>query len=417
MARRRGKAGPYLEAYRRMGLLRVLGIALPGLVGAALAFALAASGVTRTRAPQTALRFMPGEAIALGARAEELELAHPRKPPREVQTLALASLRQQLLNPRALRVLGYYATAKGDEALARRYIRLAEAQTRRDGLTQFWLIEDSVQRGDLKKALTHYDIALRTQPATHVTLFPILLAALDDPAIRAALSPYIRTDATWAPIFITYAIANSNNLTALVDMILESGGLRNAEAAHRTDIDLLARLVRERKFADARRLYLHMPGATATRLTSTGFDAADRGGNFGAIGWQIRTDPDAGGGFAPGNDKRLTLSLFANPSTTQIVASKLLYLDPGSYTFATRLSRFESEGGFIRWELRCATAVGSEPFWKLDSSGTAVAARLAVSKGCAVQTLEIALSGGAGDSGTEAVIADIALRPLQLSKR
>lgn len=410
-SRRRGSPVRQLSV-RHLPIGRIVGFGALGMVGAGLALALAISGVTRASNPATALRFMPNEALALAFRADELLLANPTKPPRETRTLALAALRQQSLNSKALRVLGYYATAQRDEKLGGALIRAAAGQSRRDAFTQFWLIEDSVQRGNVAEALEHYDIALRTRPGTYTTLFPILLGALDDPQIRRALSPYIHNDRVWAPLFLVHATANSNNLPALVDLILESGGLGDLEAAHRQNVELLQRLVTDKAFGDARRLYLHMPGASAIRLADAQFALSDRQARFGPLGWQVIAGPDSGATFTEAADKHTTLSLFANAATTATVATKLLYLRPGDYDFAARLSKLEKgEAAFIRWQLRCPANGGERPVWALDNVAQAAQATLTVPADCPVQFLEILAVGGSGQNGMDATIDEVSLRP------
>ncbi|MEP9357631.1 hypothetical protein [Sphingomonas sp. KR3-1] len=396
----------------RIGIARLVGASAAGLIGAWLALALAVSGVARTQDPASALKFMPNESLALAGRAEQLLLAAPEDPPKEAQTLALAALRQQSLNPKALHVLGYYIAAKGDEKTANTYIRAAASQSRRDILAQFWMIEDSVKKGNVEDALVHYDIALRTKPNTNVKLFPILLGALDDPNIRAALSPYIRNDRSWAPAFLVHADANSSNLPALVDLVLESGGLGDPEAAHSQNLELLQRLVNEKYFAEARRLYSRMPGATVAQLAQVGFAPSDRNGQFGAIGWQVKSESDSGASFMVGDDKRTILSIFANAGTTATVATKILYVRPGSYDFAARLSKLDGgEGSTVRWQLRCPAFPGNQPVWSLDSANTSPGAILTVPAGCPVQFLDIIASGGSGQDGLETTILDLFLHP------
>jgi hypothetical protein len=266
----------------RIGLLLLL-----GLVGAWFAFALAVSGVTRTKNPQIALSFIPNESTALAARADQLFFANPSKPPKEARELALTSLRQQALNARALRLLGYYADAQGDNLKADALVRQAAKLSRREAGAQLWLIEANARKGDTEQTLVHYDIVLRTKPDTQILLFPRLLAAIEDADVRAALKPYIRKERGWAGGFLFYANGNSKNLPALVDLIAETGGIPDRESAHNQELGLLSRLVTEKYFSDARRLYLQMDAAKAARLTSAAFDPSDRGGRFGPMGWQM----------------------------------------------------------------------------------------------------------------------------------
>lgn len=412
MARNRGSAFAF-SGLRPAQWARIVLLGALGLAGAWLAITLTLSGIARVKQPEIALRFMPGEAVALAGRADQLFFAKPADPPAAVATYARAALRAQAINPKALRVLGYYADSRGDSAEAGRLVRMAEKLSRREAGAQLWLIEAAARDGDDRRALYHYDIALRTRPETQTILFPRLANAIADGDIRAALRPYIRGPASWADDFLMIANASGPNLPAIVDLIAETGGHPDKSIAHDHALDLLTRLVAARDFANARRLYLLMPGAAPGRLTSTAFAAADRAGRFGPVGWRMLDDPDAGGGFTgAGDDGPVSLSVFVNAATTRPVASKLLYLAPGNYRFSARLTSLDrGDGGFLRWRLRCAADASDRSFWEIDSIALATRAPLVVPAGCAVQYLDLFLSGGKGQTGLEATIAEIAIAP------
>jgi len=406
------KPNALLVALRSIGIARILILSALGLVGAWFAAALAISGVARIKAPQAALLVMPNESTALASRADQLFFANPKNPPREVGLLARRALENQAINAKALRILGYVADAKGDTEAAEKYIRMAAKLSRREPGAQLWLIEASARRGDVAQTLVHYDIALRTKPDTQTILFPRIIAAIEDPEIRAALKPYIRGKNDWAPAFLYFANTNSKNLPVLVDLIIETGGLADEKSAKSQELGLLGRLVAENYFADARLLYLQMPGAKPVRLTSAAFDASDRDARFGPMGWQLLEDPDAGGGFTgSGGDRQTKLAIYANSATTRPVATKLLYLTPGKYLFSARLANLDrGDGGFLRWQLRCP-AIGGTPAWTIDSINASLRAELIVPANCPVQFLDLIASGGKGQTGLEATIASVSLVP------
>jgi hypothetical protein len=392
------KTNPVIAAIGSVGMFRILTCAILGIVGAWFATTLALSGVTRIKAPQSALVFIPNESTALAARADQLFFANPKNPPRAVQTLAIAALRQQAINPKALRLLGYYADVRSDATKAEKYVRMAERLSRREPGTQLWLIEAAARRNDTKQTLVHYDVALRTKPDTQTVLFPRLLNAIEDQEIRTAVKPYIQAKNGWGDSFLFYANANSKNLPALTDLVVETGGLADQKRAQDQELGLLSRLVGEKYFADAQRLFLRMPGAKPARMVSAGFDSSDRDSRFGPMGWQLIDDPDAGGGFTgKAGDKRVMLSLFANSGTTRPVATKLLYLQPGSYLFGARLANLErGDGGFLRWQLLCPSDVSGAALWTIDSP---------------VQFLNLIASGGKGQTGLEATVASVSVAP------
>ncbi|HMS19161.1 hypothetical protein [uncultured Sphingorhabdus sp.] len=406
------KGAKMVARLRHIGLIRISLISLAGIAGAWFALMLAVSGVTRIKAPQSALAFMPNESTALASRADQLFFLNPKNPPRAVTNMALKALKGQAIHAKSLRILGYASDARGDSSKAERLVRMAARLSRREPGAQLWLIEASARNGDVAQTLIHYDIALRTKPDTSTILFPRLLSAIDDKDIRTALRPYIRAQDNWALAFLNHANVNSKNLPVLVDLIVETGGLKDKESAKGQELDLLSRLVSESFFEDARRIYLHMPGARPARLSSPAFDESDRDARFGPMGWRMIDDPDAGGGFT-GNtgERQISLSIFANSATTRPVANKLLYLKPGKYLFTARLSNLDrGDGGFLRWQLRCP-AFAAAPIWTIDSINSTLRASFSIPANCPVQFLDLIASGGKGQTGLEATVASVAITP------
>jgi hypothetical protein len=405
------KPNALLSMLRSIGIMRIIIFAALGITGAWLAAALAISGVVRIKAPMAALAVMPNESIALAARGDQLLFENQKNPPRAVQTLALAALREQPLNPKAVRLLGFYADAQRDQAKAEKFMLQAEKLSRREIGTQLWLIEAQARRNKTAETLAHYDIALRTKPITQDLLFPRLLNAIEDGEIRTALKPYIRKKSGWGTSFLFYANANSKNLPTLVDLVVESGGLVDAKSAKNQELALLSRLVAEGYFADARRLFLQMPGAQAIRMTSAAFDISDRNASFGAMGWQLLQDPDAGGGFvAKQGDTKSALSLYANSATTRPVATKLLYLKPGNYSFTVRLEKLtRGDSGFLRWQLRCPQNASNPTLWSIDTVNIVLSATFSVPTNCPEQFLDLIVSGGKGQTGLEATVSSVSV--------
>jgi hypothetical protein len=106
MAKKRSTGAGYLQRMKAIGMGRLLFVALFAVVGGYYAYILAASGVNRIDNPAKALRFTPSDSTALAAQADLLYFANPEKPPKKAYDMALAALRQQTANPKAVRLLG-----------------------------------------------------------------------------------------------------------------------------------------------------------------------------------------------------------------------------------------------------------------------------------------------------------------------
>lgn len=400
------KSGQLAAALLAIKLWRFAVAALLAIVGGYLAFSLAASGVARKKNPAAALLFVPGESTALAARADQLYFSSAGNPPPLVRIMALAALRQQAVNPRALRLLGYYADFRREPGKAMALINVAEKLSRREPGTQLWLIEASARNGDNVRTLAHYDILLRTKPDSQAVLFPRLTSALDDAEIRKSLIPYMRTDKGWVTGFVYHAISRSKDPASLVALLVEARGFPQTPALRNQSQLLINRLAAEKHFADARRVYLLLPGARAGRLSSPAFDSSDRDGQFAAIGWQIFDDAEAGGAFTGKGPP--TLAIYVDAATTRKVATKLLYLPEGRHFFTSRIASLDrGTGGWVRWNLRCPTGENQEPVWSAEAAQGNLQALLEIPAGCPVQYLDLVASGGNGQTGLEASIAAV----------
>lgn len=399
----------FFETLQKIGLVRIVVLFAFGITGAWLTFGLAVSGATRIKAPDAALVFRPKDSTALAAKADQLFFADPRRPVSEIKRLAIKAIVEQPVNPKALRILGYLEDEAGASEQAEKLVRMAAKLSPREPGAQLWLIEFFARKGDIPQTLVHYDIVLRTRPETQTILYPRLVNAIEDREVRIALKPYLRANVGWAIGFLSYANGNSKNLPALVSLILETGGLSDREDARVQKVALIGRLIGEQNFDEARRLFLRVPGSSPRKVTSAGFDSNDREALFGAMGWQLIDDPDAGGGFS-GDRKDVTLSLYANSATTRQVAKKLLYLTPGSYTLNVRLKNLDrGNGGFLRWELKCPSKAGENLLWSLDSDTFSLTTGFAIPRWCPVQYLNLIVSGGSGQTGLEATIGSVSI--------
>jgi tetratricopeptide (TPR) repeat protein len=411
MTKKRSSGAGFWHKFKAIGLGRLLIATVLALVGGWYAFALALSGISRGDNPATALTFTPTDSNALAAQADLLFFANPAKPPEKVYAMARSALRQQAVNPRALRLLGYYADAKGQPSRAMLLNTEAAKLSRRESGAQFWLIEAHARAGDTKKTLEHYDILLRTKPDSQMVLYPRLLGAISDAEIRTALKPYVRSDKAWVSAFLWQAVNSGEDASALVSLIVEAKGFPPGAASRMQEQALLGRLATEKRFDDAQRIFRLIPGATPARLTDASFNETDRDGRYGPLGWKMLDDPDAGGGFTgKQGDKDTSLQLFANSSTTRIIASKLLYLHPGNYHFKAKLASIErGDGGYLRWQLRCADDPANQPAWILEMDAKLADTTLTIPASCPVQYLDIVASGGKAQTGMEAVISNVAI--------
>jgi len=398
-----------LRAAPQLG--RILGAAVIGLGGAWLAFALAASGVTRQRAPERALFFVPWDSVALAANADLALLSKKKPRPEMLERAGRAALRNQAVNVRALRLLSIAAELRRDTVRSEQLIKLAQRVSRRDMVTQFWLIDEAIRKNNIPKVLSHYDIALRTNSTASQILFPRLQIAIGNADIRKALIPYLQSEVQWGVEFLDFAKTSGSNLPSLVSLIVENGGLGKSDRERRLQLDLIDALFAQQKYDDVRRLYLSGAGNNSGRLTSAALAPEDRLQLLSAVGWQVLNDADAGGSVAADQStSRPILALYANAQTTRTVARKLLFLPPGVYDFKAVIAAISrGEGQSLSWQLRCVDPAATGVLWTLKNIVRSTTATVTIASGCTAQLLEISASGGSGQVGLDATIRDVSL--------
>lgn len=401
---------PSFSWVRSIGLTRLAGVTILATVGAYVAFAIAVSGVMRTKNPELTLTLWPLEGDALAATADQLFFANPENPAPQVQQLARKSLRQKALNPRALRLLGYYADFRGDPKTANALMQKAVKFSRRELGAQLWLIEASARRNNVAQTLKHYDIALSTKTQAQELLFPRLLEAIDSEEVRLGLKPYMRDRRVWTREFLSYAITKNRNLAQIAELVSEASTISRDDS--NIEMRLLSKLLAEGEYSIARRLYLQFPDAKAGLLTAVDFNLQFGPLASNPMAWQLFDDPDVGGNFeSTGRGQAPVLSLYANPWTTRLIASKILYLDLGAYKFSSNLSILsQGDGGVLKWQMRCPGLDGN-PIWASENKSLQARVTFTVPESCTTQILEIILSGGKGQTGLEATIASVSIAP------
>lgn len=383
-----------------------------GALAASSAFA-AHNAILGTEGQRTAFVTANGTRITTPANVDRLLISAPD----EIRNPGLATwsrdmLRESPLNARALRIYAYVANQRGESAVERRAMELAARVSRRDVLSQLWLIESDVGRNDLQGALVHYDIALRTAPEVRSLLFEQLSSALSDPGVNKAVATLIRTRPLWLPDFVNAAINTKDNPRHLEHAIAAGGGLPNTPAFAPLRPLLLQKLVATGEFGAARRFYLAMPGAKPATLAQPGFNRDTIEGDYAPFTWGIGEDPLITVGLEPyGEENGAAARVAASFGGHGRALRRLLFLTPGTYKFSERREVAQaSPDAAFRWSLSCGTATTPLQTW--DASTVL----LKVPAGCGAQLIELTVSAGSDQGGAEAVISDLSIRPVAAPK-
>jgi hypothetical protein len=355
--------------------------------------------------PATAAMIAPGNAeIAMAAARAEIDAGTKPQDPR-VRALVGAALARDVTMTPAIELSALETEAAGDKARAARLFDLSGKISRRSLATRLWLIQRSVDRGDVAGALQNFDIALRTSSAAPVVLFPVLTSATADPTLAEPIARTLDRPGDWRVMFLNYAI-HQGGAANIARVVL---AMRDHAVITGNGIDdlLIAQLVTERAFADAQRVRaVFRPPARNGALVADS-DFADPSARY-PFGWGMtaRGDLEALRGLEQG---RPALAYRAVAGRAGQVAAQLLFLPPGAYRLAARTATAGDPGALPYWTLACAEQGGTgiatldQPPHK-DGSATT---DFRVPQGCSAQWLTFNLRPSDLPQGQSGAVAQI----------
>lgn len=363
-----------LRLRTRIAIVVPITLALLGLV-----IAISVTHAGAKRAPHAALLAWPWNGVAHAVLADRA-LIDSRLD--DAGRSARAALAYELLSPGALRTLAVVAEARGGKQPIEPMMKLGQRASRRDTLTNLWLLENAVRANDVPEVLRNYDIELRTSAASERILFPILDGALADPVIAKDFYPLIERRPPWTRSFLQFAFSSGAADRMLVPMVLR---LSRDHAGLPDDLKrmYLARIVERGNVAGAARLY----GAFAGKpILATG--ALGSSADWPPIDWEFRGDLGTGAGVDQDNS-----ILFFSDGREDTVAQRVVNMAAGSHQLrATVRYATEAPGTLPELVVNCLPGnvrLAAQPL----KPGTDIVAPVAVPdrQDCRYQTVALAL--------------------------
>jgi tetratricopeptide (TPR) repeat protein len=384
-------------------LLLLIGLAI--LAWQAVTFSLAIG--SRKTDPVLAAKLAPNNALVLATLARS-EFAND---PAAAAATAKRALMRDATNAPAAGVLGLALARAGDAQHSMALLRYSQTMSRRDIPTQLWAIENAVLKGNIQEALHHYDIALRVGRSLPTNLFPVLAAAIEDPAIRGALAKLLGSDVPWKSSFLDYISANSVNIASasqLIDELYAAGGQVPAGPVR----ILIQRLIEANEVNRAWLLYARAnPSAQRSGVRDGGFEATIDSPTV--FDWQLEDRGDARAQILPG-ERGGELYIEARSGSGGVVARQRLVLAPthNILAFTTRAGEGSTLGDSVV-ELFCMPS--RQRVVQVRIAGVAPQSRrqgrFALPGNCASQSLEVTLYAGAAATTIEGSLDDVTIRP------
>jgi hypothetical protein len=398
-----GSGDPVPRARRSVVLKILILVGALTLIGGVVC--VTAGGVFRRLNPDLALRFMPFDARANAAAANQLVMKNGTRMLDPARDQAVRALARDPTAVDAVATLGMIASFQGRNDLADRRFGYAERVSRRDVPSQLWFIERRVQANDIEGALHHYNIALSTSLATRQQLTPILIAAASNAGIAGPLRNLLRAKPIWRDNFFERFVAEGMDARALVAM---TSGLLDA----RTQPDrnylnvLMIRLLQMHAYAEAWeawRVATRERAASATALRDGQFRVDD---GLPPFHWIYSVEPGLIPERRPRADAAAGFALYLPASARDgEVARQLLHLGPGRHEIAADVGDTGSDPDLRpRLSLRCATEAGEMlldlPLPQAPTGGGAMRALVSVPGNCPFQWVAIRVRGDMDNSGS-----------------
>lgn len=332
---------------------------------------------------------------------------------RRADDFARRALQQDPTAVAAVATLGINAQIRGDTPGARGIFGYARFLSRRDLRTRLWALEDAVARDDVRGALRHYDIALRTSRTAPDLLFPVLAQAIGVPAVRDGLARTLAARPAWGDLFVAFAAGNAPDPQATAQLFesLRHRGIMLPASASQV---LIARLIAENHVAAAWHYYAAVtPDVARQRSRDPGFAATLSDPS--AFDWTPLTDNGVSATLQRSGNSGL-FDFAVPPNVGGPVLRQWQVLPPGEYVLEGRSTGIEQpEATLPYWTLTCREGqeLGRIVLPSSVQRAGRFDGRFTVPANCPVQQLQLIARPSDQLAGVAGQIIHLRLRPAE----
>jgi hypothetical protein len=378
----------------------------------ALVAALAAMGaVAKNKAPELAISLQPTNGYAAEKIASNAIIASvaanqgqfPDQISPAVIGLAKRAFLAEPVTPAAVTILALNRPL----TIKRKLIGQAFALSRREHLTNGWLVADSGVQQDISGILNYYDVMLRTSSASGSVVIPVMAKALSNEKFIAPFGNLLSHTPPWASQF--WAAVAADPEAVVNGAALRSRVFRKNESKDiYRDADLIAALINNQHFGTAEALYnLFSPKPPANELVRD--SSFTREPIYAPLDWQLFSTGEYGSAINRGS-----LQLSAIQNSGGLLARQLVKIPPAIVDISAKANDTIPDDVDLAISLTCAE--------KGDKSSTPIKFRLTEKStvrqisnqrtGCRYYWVD--LSGRASADGAG---FDIALMQLSIKKK
>jgi len=344
----------------------------------------------------------------LGRAAEALVRQRGRLSPTTLEAVRHAAAAAPL-DARAYLILGHQQLLDGEPVRAVETLEAGRRLDPRQRLIHLLLLDRYLRTGRYTDAATEFSLLARLLGGTQVPIATAMALMVMDPQTRDAVQRTLTTDPALERSVLV-ALAKSDIRPDALFALATPGARAAAGVEGGWGPALVARLVEQRRFAEARGIWARIYRLSAGQASALIFDAGFREMPASPpFNWTLT----AGSlGAADIRNGGLAIDYYGRDSG--VLTSQLLVLSPGRYRFAFTVDAGQTDNAArLGWTIACAT--GAKPALasaKVVAGPTRrrLATEFVVPADCPAQTLS--LVGEAGDlpAPTNVSVRDLDLR-------
>lgn len=275
-----------------------------------------------------------------------------------------STLRMRPLNVQTLALLAIStAGSSGTSPQSEHIMILTQKVSRREPISQMWMIEKASAANDVPNALRHYHILLSTNPNLSVTLFPILAAAIDYPEVQRALREVLLKNPSWKLGFLPFAAANAK-IDSYLGMIGSSYEILHDPTIISANSEITYRLASEGRGQEALNFAQKaIPNFDVAAFEDIGFSLATTDPKMGRLAWALGTDENSTASF---DENGVEISI--EPGISSEVLSRSLIIKPAAtfvYTITIEVGA-DQKPASIKLLGKCAerASVATDASWE-----------------------------------------------------
>lgn len=345
----------------REGIVRWfrLGLLFVGLVVAFGAFVYSNAMNLRRAAPQAAYSLYRDNPGVIAARYNDLALKGKQLRLTEDDQRELRNaLVGDPLNRTLVRSLAVWHDVNGESNRALAGMQLSSAVSRRDIITQLWLVEYWLRQSNPDKAFRHIDLSLKLRPEISPLLYPRLNTLLADPGVAAQVELAAKSDIRWVPGFADYLVVQDPAAAyALLTRPSVMAKSATYNSAYRSLAHHLARAgAVDRAITVAKAM---VPRDRYDEWASVGLNQWSADAKFGNLSWVANSDYAS---LAPNDEKELELQALVPSDQKVELMHRGIFLLPGSFYQLEGTIRPTSDLGDtkLQWILACWSLSGEK---------------------------------------------------------